>query len=254
MCETQNLKNRYARHFILPDVGEKGQEKIKNSKVLIVGAGGLGAPAAMYLAAAGVGTIGILDFDNVDITNLQRQIIYTEKDLGKPKAEAAAERLREMNSEIKVYAVKEKLTKDNSFNFFKDYDIIIDACDNFDTRYIISDTCTALNKPHIYGAIFEFYGQVAVLGKNGPCLRCLSDPEKDKTEVISSQKVGVLGAVPGVIGSLQAVETLKYILGIGENLQGKMIFVNMLDMSFDMVEIPKNPNCIICGKGRTDGK
>ncbi len=243
------MQERYHRHYILPQVGREGQKKIQNSKVLIVGVGGLGCPVALELVAAGMGTIGLVDFDVVEESNLQRQILYTEQDVGKTKVEAAARHLRERNSQCKIYCINDKISPENCVQLFGEYDIIVDATDNFDTRYLISDTCIQLRKPHVYGAIYEFYGQVAILGTDGPCLRCLSDPAKDQRETVSAQKIGVLGAVPGVIGSMQACEVLKYIVGAGESLEGTMIFVNLLDMTFDRIALSKNPHCPCCGKG-----
>ena len=239
---------RYKRHLMLSQVGEEGQQKLKNSRVLVVGAGGLGSPVTMQLCCAGVGTIGIMDFDTVDVSNLQRQLLYTEADVGKSKVQVAKKRLNAMNSEVDVICIEDKLEESNAEKIFEKYDIIVDATDNFDARYLISDTCVKLNKPHIYGAIYEFYGQVAILGGNGPCLRCLNPQPPKAGEVIEAKNVGVLGAVPGVVGSMQACETLKLILGIGTNLKGRMIFIDMLNMTFDDVKIPKYPGCTACGK------
>ena len=254
MALTQKEKQRYKRHLMLPQVDEAGQQKIKDSKVLVVGAGGLGCPVAMELACAGVGTIGVIDFDKVDISNLQRQLVYTESDIGKSKVRTVKNRLEQMNSEVKVVAIEDKLDVSNATEIFEKYDIIVDATDNFDTRYIISDTCVKLGKPHIYGAIYEFYGQVAVLGEDGPCLRCLNPEPPKQGEVVEAKDVGVFGAIPGVIGSLQACEVLKLIIGAGRTLKGRMIFIDMLNMTFDEVEIPKYPKCKVCGKGDNNGK
>ncbi len=247
MALTDKERQRYERHLILPQIDEMGQEKIKNSKVLIVGAGGLGCPVAMQLCCAGVGTIGIMDCDNVDISNLQRQVLYTERDVGKSKVQVAKSRLQAMNENVKIICIEDRLDRSNAEEIFEKYDIIVDATDNFDTRYIISDTCVKQKKYHVYGAIYEFYGQVAVLAGDGACLRCLNQQPPKENEVISAKDVGVLGAVPGVIGSLQACETLKLITGAGKSLKGRMVFIDMLNMEFDWVEIPKNPNCISCG-------
>ena len=249
MALTQQEIKRYKRHLMLPQVDEAGQEKIKNSRVLVVGAGGLGCPVALYLAAAGVGTIGLIDFDVVDLSNLQRQIIYTEKDVGKSKAHVAKDRIMQMNSDLNVICIEDKLDETNATEIFEKFDIIVDACDNFDTRYIISDTCVKLKKPHIYGAIYEFYGQVVVLGGDGPCLRCINPEPPKEGEIVEAKDVGVFGAIPGVIGSLQVCEVLKLIIGAGRNLKGRMIFIDMLNMNFDEVEIPKYPKCKSCGKG-----
>ena len=249
MALTNMEQQRYKRHLMLPQVDSEGQLKIKNSKVLVVGVGGLGGPVAMQLACAGVGTIGLVDFDVVDISNLQRQLIYIETDIGKSKVQMAKARLEAMNSDIKVVCIEDKLDETNATEIFEKYDIIVDATDNFDARYVISDTCVKLGKPHVYGAIYEFYGQVAVLGGNGPCLRCLNPQPPKKGEIIEAKDVGVLGAIPGVIGSLQACETLKLITGAGKTLKGRMVFIDMLNMKFDEVEIPKYPKCTCCGKG-----
>lgn len=235
-------RERYKRHLILPDVGEEGQEKLRNGRVLVVGAGGLGSPVCLYLAAAGVGTIGIADFDRVDISNLQRQVLYCEKDVGKRKAEAAAERLRQMNSTLKVLTYGDGVTKENISQIIEGYDVIVDASDNFRTRYLLSDACVRMGKPDVYGAICEFSGQVTVFTKDGPCLRCLS-PDEPETEVPEASGFGVLGAIPGVIGCIQAAEVLKLLLGTGDSLVGRMLFVDLKSMSFDEMEIGANPRC-----------
>ena len=249
MALTQQEAGRYKRHLMLPQIDEAGQEKIKNSKVLVVGAGGLGCPVALYLAAAGVGTIGLIDFDVVDLSNLQRQVLYSEKDVGKSKVHMAKERLVQLNSNVNVICIEDMLDDTNATEIFEKFDIIVDACDNFDTRYVISDTCVKLGKPHVYGAIYEFYGQVVVLGGDGPCLRCINPEPPKQGKIIDAKDVGVFGAIPGVIGSLQACEVLKLITGCGKSLKGRMIFIDMLNMNFDEVEIPKYPKCKCCGKG-----
>ena len=249
MALTQQEAGRYKRHLMLPQIDEAGQEKIKNSKVLVVGAGGLGCPVALYLAAAGVGTIGLIDFDVVDLSNLQRQVLYSEKDVGKSKVHMARERLVQLNSNVNVICIEDMLDATNATEIFEKFDIIVDACDNFDTRYVISDTCVKLGKPHVYGAIYEFYGQVVVLGGDGPCLRCINPEPPKQGEIIDAKDVGVFGAIPGVIGSLQACEVLKLITGCGKSLKGRMIFIDMLNMNFDEVEIPKYPKCKCCSKG-----
>ena len=249
MALTQKELQRYKRHLMLPQVDTEGQQKIKDSRVLIVGVGGLGSPVAMELCCAGVGTIGLMDFDVVDVSNLQRQLLYTENSVGKSKVQQAKEQLKAMNSDVNVICIEDKLDETNATQIFEKFDIIVDATDNFDARYIISDTCVKLNKPHVYGAIYEFFGQVAVLGSDGPCLRCLQPQPPKKGEVVEAKDVGVFGAVPGVIGSLQACEVLKLIIGAGKALKGRMIFIDMLNMTFDEVEIPKYPKCTCCGKG-----
>ncbi|MBR5251657.1 MAG: HesA/MoeB/ThiF family protein [Oscillospiraceae bacterium] len=250
---SQQEMYRYKRHLMLPQVDVAGQEKIRDSKVLIVGAGGLGCPVAMQLACAGVGTIGIIDFDVVDLSNLQRQLAYTEQDVGKSKVRTVKNRLMQMNSNICVNAIEDKLDANNAPQIFEKYDIIVDACDNFDTRYLISDTCVKLGKPLVYGAIYEFYGQVVVLGQDGPCLRCINAEPPKPGEIVEACDVGVFGAIPGVVGSMQACEVLKLITGCGETLKGRMVFVDLLNMTFDEVEIPKNPKCKVCGKGENNG-
>ena len=249
MALTQNELDRYKRHLMLPQIDAAGQQKIKDSKVLIVGAGGLGSPVAMELCCAGVGTIGLVDFDVVDISNLQRQLLYTEADVGKSKVQMAKARLEAMNSNVNIICIEDKLDETNATEIFEKFDIIVDATDNFEVRYVISDTCVKLNKPHVYGAIYEFFGQVAVLGGDGPCLRCLQPQPPKKDEITEAKDVGVFGAIPGVVGSLQACEVLKLITGAGRTLKGRMIFIDMLNMTFDQVEIPKYPKCISCGKG-----
>ena len=247
--ETSQDGARYLRHRMLAQVGEDGQKKLEESRVLIVGAGGLGSPAALYLAAAGVGTIGLADFDRVDVSNLQRQILYTELDVGRKKTEAASARLRERNGAVRVLTYEDGLTEENAREIIGKYDVVIDACDNFPTRYRISDVCMELGKPDVYGAICEFMGQVTVFAPGGPCLRCLS-PE-DPAAAPDARAFGVLGAVPGVIGRLQAVEAMKWILGTGGSLKGRMLFLDLLSMRADEIEIPVNPRCSRHGTGNS---
>lgn len=244
------IQERYRRHYLLPQVGRAGQERFRRGKVLIVGIGGLGCPAAMELAAAGVGVIGLVDGDVVETTNLQRQTLYTEADIGRAKAEAAAQRLRAMNGACEVRAFPHMLTPENAAEIIQGYDIVVDATDNFEARYLISDTCVRLNKPDVYGAICEFSGQAAILGGEGPCLRCLSDPERESAAPPPAENFGVLAPVPGVIGSLQACEVLKYFAGAGDPLAGSMVFLDMLNMRFDRIVLSKNPGCPLCGEGR----
>lgn len=242
---------RYMRHLILPGVGEEGQKKLKDSRVLVVGAGGLGSPLCMYLAAAGVGTIGIADFDYVDESNLQRQILYREEDIGTLKVLAAKKNLEAMNSGVRIKAWEEGLTKENARRMVAEYDVIADATDNFYARYLLSDTCAAAGKPEVYGAICEFSGQVTVFDSNGPCLRCLNPEPPAPWENPNSKDFGVLGVLPGIIGCIQASEVLKILLGIGQTLSGRMLMIDILTMQTEELALPKNPRCTVCNKGGT---
>jgi molybdopterin/thiamine biosynthesis adenylyltransferase/rhodanese-related sulfurtransferase len=246
---------RYARHLALPEVGIAGQEALKASRVLLIGAGGLGSPMALYLAAAGVGTIGIIDFDTIESSNLQRQILFDERSTGKSKVTEASERLGNLNSQIKIIAHQERLTRFNALEIFSHYDIIADGSDNFPTRYLANDACVLLGKPYIFGSIYRFSGQVSVLGaKNGPCYRCLYPEPPDPETVPNCNEDGVLGVLPGVIGSLMATEVIKCILGIGRSLAGRLLMYDALEMSFREITIPKNPDCPICGKHPSIGE
>lgn len=239
---------RYSRHIIIPEVGMDGQLKLKSAKVLLVGIGGLGAPLGMYLAAAGVGTIGLVDFDKVEYSNLQRQVTFNTKDVGRPKVEAAKERLLGINPEIAIIAHETKLTSQNALDVFKEYEIIVDGTDNFPTRYLVNDGCALLGKPNVYGSIFRFDGQVAVFyAKVGPCYRCLYPEPPPPGLVPSCAEGGVLGVLPGIIGALQAIETIKLILKKGENLIGRLIVYDALRMTFKELFIKKDPNCPLCG-------
>lgn len=241
-------EKRYKRHLILPEVGKKGQEKLEKSRVLVVGAGGLGSPVCLYLAAAGVGTIGIADFDKVDVSNLQRQILYRESDVGKLKVQAAREHLEEMNSRIRVRTFEEGLTKENARRLISEFDVVVDATDNFYARYLLNDISVELGKPNVYGAIREFYGQVTVFMPQGPCLRCLNPEQPSPWEGPDSSSFGVLGVLPGMIGCIQASEVIKLLLGIGRGLAGRMLFLDARTMEMEEMELPKNPRCEICGK------
>ena len=236
-------KERYKRNILLPEVGEEGQKKLAESRVLVVGAGGLGAPASLYLAAAGVGTIGIADFDRVDVSNLQRQILYREQDIGKAKAELAAEQLQSRNHSVRVELYPEGITAENAEEILAKFDVIVDASDNFPTRYLLSDTCMKLGKPDVYGAICEFAGQVTVFASDGPCLRCLCPEAEDPSGNPNSAAYGVLGVIPGMIGCMQAAEVLKLLLGKGEPLIGKMLFIDAKTWSTDLIEVPVHPQC-----------
>ena len=239
---------RYSRHLLIPEVGLEGQRKLKNSSALIIGTGGLGSPVALYLAAAGVGRIGLVDYDVVDSSNLQRQVIHGTSTVGKLKVESAKAKLEDLNPGIQVDVYNEPFTSENAMRIARDYDIIIDGTDNFPTRYLTNDVCVFLGKPNIYGSIYRFDGQVSVFyAKEGPCYRCLFPEPPPPGLVPSCAEGGVLGVLPGTIGTLQATEALKVLLGIGEPLIGKLLLYNALDMSFDFVKLKKNPNCRVCG-------
>jgi sulfur-carrier protein adenylyltransferase/sulfurtransferase len=243
---------RYSRHLIMPEVGMEGQLKLKNAKVLTIGAGGLGAPLGLYLAAAGVGRLGIVDFDVVDSTNLQRQITFTTGDVGKPKNEAAKARLAALNPDIQIDTYNTRLTSENALELFRPYDIIVDGTDNFPTRFLVNDACVLLNKPNVYGSIFRFEGQATVFHyPGGPCYRCLYPEPPPPGLVPSCAEGGVLGVLPGIIGSIQAMETIKLILGTGEPLAGRLLLFDALGMRFRELKLRKNPNCAVCGNNPT---
>jgi sulfur-carrier protein adenylyltransferase/sulfurtransferase len=238
---------RYSRHLILPEVGKAGQEKLKAAKVMLIGSGGLGSPNALYLAAAGIGTLGIIDFDVVDHTNLQRQLLFGNEAVGKPKVEAAKARILSINPNTVVNTYNEKLSSKNSMQIFKDYDLIIDGTDNFPTRYLVNDTCVFLNKTNIYGSIFRFEGQATVFKpKEGPCYRCLYPEPPPPGEVPSCAEGGVLGILPGLVGMIQASEAVKYFLGKGQSLVGRLLQVSVLDMTFRELQIRRDPECPVC--------
>jgi sulfur-carrier protein adenylyltransferase/sulfurtransferase len=243
---------RYSRHLIMPEVGMEGQLKIKQAKVLCIGTGGLGAPLGLYLAAAGVGRIGLVDFDVVDTTNLQRQVLFGTSDVGRPKTEAAAERLRNLNPEIRIDTFETHLTSENALELFKDYDIIVDGTDNFPTRYLVNDACVITGKPNVYGSIFRFEGQITVFGyPGGPCYRCLYPEPPPPGLVPSCAEGGVLGVLPGIVGTIQAAETLKLIIGKGEPLVGRLLLFDALAMKFRELKLRKNPECPVCGEHPT---
>src|SRR5580704_14099223 len=243
---------RYSRHLIMPEVGMEGQLKLKNAKVLCIGTGGLGAPLGLYLAAAGVGKLGIVDFDVVDNTNLQRQVLFSTSDVGKPKVAAAAARLRGLNPDIEIVAHETNLTSDNALELFKDYDIVVDGTDNFPTRYLVNDACVILGKPNVYGSIFRFDGQITVFAyPGGPCYRCLYPEPPPPGLVPSCAEGGVLGVLPGIVGTIQAAETLKLIIGKGEPLVGRLLLFDALAMRFRELKLRKNPDCPVCGHHRT---
>ncbi|MGA2717730.1 MAG: molybdopterin-synthase adenylyltransferase MoeB [Candidatus Acidiferrales bacterium] len=239
---------RYSRHLIMPEVGMEGQLKLKQAKVLCIGTGGLGAPLGLYLAAAGVGRIGLVDFDTVDFTNLQRQVLFGTSDVGRPKIEAAAEHLRNLNPTIQIDTFETRLTSENALDLFKDYDIIVDGTDNFPTRYLVNDACVLLGKPNVYGSIFRFEGQITIFGApGGPCYRCLYPEPPPPGLVPSCAEGGVLGVLPGIVGTIQAAETLKLIIGKGDPLIGRLLLFDALGMKFRELKLRKNPECPVCG-------
>jgi adenylyltransferase/sulfurtransferase len=238
---------RYSRHLILPEVGEEGQRKLKAAKVLCVGTGGLGSPLAFYLAAAGVGTLGLVDFDVVDASNLQRQIIHSTADIGRKKLDSAAEKLKALNPAMNVVKHETMLTSSNALEILKDYDIVADGTDNFPTRYLVNDACVMLRKPNVYGSIFRFEGQASVFAtEHGPCYRCLYPEPPPPGLVPSCAEGGVLGILPGLVGVIQATEVIKLILGAGESLVGRLLLVDSLAMRFRELKLRKNPECPVC--------
>jgi molybdopterin/thiamine biosynthesis adenylyltransferase/rhodanese-related sulfurtransferase len=243
---------RYSRHLIMPEVALEGQKQLKAAKVLTVGTGGLGSPLALYLAAAGVGTIGIVDFDVVDESNLQRQIIHGTSDVGRPKVQSAYEKIKDINPNVEVRVHEEALTSENALEIFEDYDVIVDGTDNFPTRYLVNDACVLLNKPNVYGSIFRFEGQASVFyAEEGPCYRCLYPEPPPPGLVPSCAEGGVLGILPGAIGTIQATETAKLILGIGEPLIGRLLLYDALNMRFREMKLRKDPDCPVCGENPT---
>ena len=239
---------RYSRHLLIPEVGLDGQRKLKNSSVLVIGTGGLGSPVALYLAAAGVGRIGLVDYDVVDATNLQRQVIHGASTVGRLKVESARAKMLDLNSDIQVDVYNEPFTSANAMRIAKDYDVLIDGTDNFPTRYLSNDVAVFLGKPNVYGSIFRFDGQVSVFdARRGPCYRCLFPEPPPPGLVPTCAEGGVLGVLPGTVGTLQATEALKLLLGVGDPLISKLLLYNALDMSFDFVTLKKNPKCRVCG-------
>ncbi len=243
---------RYSRHLILPEVGLTGQRRLKAASVLLVGAGGLGSPLALYLAAAGVGRIGIVDFDVVDETNLHRQVLHGTSWIGKPKLESARARLAEINPEVTVDTHETRLTSENAFALMRPYDVIADGTDNFPTRYLVNDACVLLGKPNVYGSIFRFEGQASVFdASRGPCYRCLYPEPPPPGLVPSCAEGGVLGVLPGIVGTIQAIETIKMILGVGESLVGRLVVFDALEMRFRELKLRKDPGCPLCGEHPT---
>ena len=243
---------RYSRHLIIPDVGKTGQRRLKNARVLCVGAGGLGSPALLYLAAAGVGTLGVIDFDVVDESNLQRQVIHGVSDVGRPKAVSAMESIREINPYVNVVLHEERLDSDNAMRIFEPYDLIVDGTDNFATRYLVNDTCVLLGKPYVWGSIYRFDGQASVFwSEHGPCYRCLYPEPPPPGMVPSCAEGGVLGVLCASIGSIQVNEAIKLITGIGDPLVGRLMIYDALDMTYRPVRVRKDPECPVCGKNPT---
>jgi sulfur-carrier protein adenylyltransferase/sulfurtransferase len=243
---------RYSRHLIIPEIGMTGQKRLKNAKVLCVGAGGLGSPALLYLAAAGVGTLGIIDFDTVDESNLQRQVIHGQSDVGRPKAQSARDSIREINPYVNVVLYEEALSTDNAMQIFADFDLIVDGTDNFATRYLVNDACVLLGKPYVWGSIFRFDGQASVFwAEYGPCYRCLYPDPPPPGMVPSCAEGGVLGVLCASIGSIQVNEAIKLITGVGESLAGRLMIYDALEMSYRTVRVRKDPECAICGKNPT---
>ncbi|MDP2940293.1 MAG: molybdopterin-synthase adenylyltransferase MoeB [Candidatus Omnitrophota bacterium] len=243
---------RYSRQIILPNIGGKGQEKLLKAKVLVIGAGGLGSPSSLYLASAGIGKIGIVDSDNVELNNLQRQIVHSTKEVGKPKVESAKERLSAINPDVKIVSYKLRLTSENILDIIKDYDIVVDGSDNFPTRYLVNDACVLSKKPLSHAGIFRFDGQaITIIPKVSACYRCLFPEPPAPGLVPSCQEAGILGVVAGIMGTIQASEVLKYILGIGDLLTGRLLIFNGLDSSFRQVRVTKDPKCPVCGEQPT---
>ncbi len=253
MSFTEDQVSRYARHIILPGIGGQGQERLMGAKVLVIGAGGLGSPAAIYLAAAGVGTIGLVDFDHVDLSNLQRQILHDTSDVGRPKVASATERLNELNPNVEVVAHETLLSSANAFDVLGGYEVIVDGTDNFPVRYLVNDASQMLGKPLVYGSIFQWEGQASVFlpGRNTPCYRCLFPEPPPPGTVPSCAEGGVFGVLPGIIGSIQAVEAIKLILGVGESLAGKLVLYDALRNEFTTVNLRWDPDCPVCGKHPT---
>jgi molybdopterin/thiamine biosynthesis adenylyltransferase/rhodanese-related sulfurtransferase len=243
---------RYSRHLIMPEVGMEGQQKLKAARVLCIGAGGLGSPLALYLGAAGVGTLGIVDFDVVDYTNLQRQIIHTTADVGRKKLDSAAEKLKAINPFLNIRKFETRLSSENALELFRDFDIIADGTDNFPTRYLVNDACVLTGKPNVYGSIFRFEGQASVFAtKDGPCYRCLYSEPPPPGLVPSCAEGGVLGILPGLVGVIQATEVIKLILGKGDPLIGRLLLIDALGMKFRELKLRKNPDCPACGTHRS---
>ena len=249
---SQDEIQRYSRHLIMPEVGMEGQKKLKAASILLVGTGGLGAPLSLYLSAAGIGKLGLVDFDTVDFSNLQRQVIHGTKDVGRPKLDSAREKILDINPNVRVETYETMLTSDNAMDIIVGYDIVIDGTDNFPTRYLVNDACVLLNKPNVYGSIFRFEGQASVFdARQGPCYRCLYPEPPPPGLVPSCAEGGVLGILPGIIGLVQATEAVKLILGSGRSLVGRLILYDALQMKFRELKLRKNPKCPLCGEQPT---
>ena len=247
---TPDQMSRYSRHFLLPEVGTTGQEKLLQAKVLLIGAGGLGSPAGLYLAAAGVGTLGIIDDDIVDESNLQRQVLHTTERIGVSKVESARQTIKALNPDVNVIGYETRLNKENVLDIFSEYDVILDGTDNFSSRYLINDACVLLGKPNVHGSIFRFEGQLSVFdSRTGPCYRCLFPDPPPPELAPSCSEAGVLGVLPGVVGILQATEVIKLILEIGDPLVGRLVHYDALDVSFRNLRVDKDPACPMCGPG-----
>lgn len=239
---------RYARHLVLPEVGMEGQERLKGARVLVVGAGGLGSPAAMYLAAAGVGTVGLVDADVVDVTNLQRQILHGTAGVGRPKVASGAERLTDINPHVDIEAHPVRLTSDNALDLVREYDVVVDGCDNFPTRYLVNDACVLTGRPNVYGSVYRWEGQLAVFATDGgPCYRCLFREPPPPGLIPNCAEAGVFGALPGIIGAAQAMEAIKVILGVGTSLAGRLQIFDALSVTWRELEIRRDPACPVCG-------
>jgi sulfur-carrier protein adenylyltransferase/sulfurtransferase len=249
---TKEELTRYSRHLILPEVGLEGQKKLKSSRVLVIGTGGLGAPLLMYLSAAGIGTIGIVDFDFVEESNLQRQVIHGTRDLGRPKVASAADRIKSINPFVQVNTYNTRLTSENALDIIKEYDVVVDGTDNYQTRYLVNDACVFLGKPNVYGSIFRFEGQASVFyAKEGACYRCLYPAPPPPGLVPSCAEGGVLGVLPGIVGSIQANETIKLLLGGGDSLVNRLLIFDAWKMKFRELKLAKDPNCPVCGEHPT---
>lgn len=250
---TNDERTRYSRHFRMPEIGMEGQERLKTARVLCIGAGGLGSPAALYLASAGVGTIGIVDFDDVDLSNLQRQILHGTKDVGRKKLESARDRLHDANPNVEIELHDCRFSAANAPTIVNNYDVIVDGSDNFPTRYLSNDVCVFARKPNVYGAVFRFDGQAAVFAPHlgGPCYRCLFPDPPEPGTVPNCAEAGVLGVLPGIIGLVQAIEAIKLVLGIGESLVGRMLHFDALKMKFREFNVRRDPQCPVCGENAT---